>query len=316
MKNLQIETLRGFACVLLVSYHVIGGFKFDVGIYRDINEYLSYIRMPLFTFLSGWVYSIRPFSKGAGPFIISKARRLLLPMVTVGTLFAVLQSFVPGTNSTFQHWATIHLIPVAHFWFLEAIFTIFILIVILESLNLLQRTSTFFLTLILASIMFIVDIEAPYFALGGTFYLFPFFLLGMLNSRYLVNTDLKYSGPVIYSLLLVFSVLISFMNSELSDSRDLTALTISGSCCLLLQSLNLKSHFLSFIGKYSYSIFLFHIFFTAASRILMFKIGISNLHILFFLSLIIGTCGPIAVEIIVRKSPILRTFLIGSKLRK
>ncbi|WP_157822193.1 acyltransferase family protein [Shewanella sp. Actino-trap-3] len=62
---MQIDTLRGIACILLVSYHVIGstpmqGMKISTGLLREINDLFVYIRMPLFAFISGVLYGFRP----------------------------------------------------------------------------------------------------------------------------------------------------------------------------------------------------------------------------------------------------------------
>ena len=48
--------------------------------------------------------------------------RLIVPVLTVGTLFAVVQAVVPGTNEKVTQWHLLHLLPVAHYWFLEALF--------------------------------------------------------------------------------------------------------------------------------------------------------------------------------------------------
>ena len=137
IRNESIDTLRGLACVFLVGFHVVGGdsslgLKISDGNFRDINDVLAYLRMPLFTFLSGLVYAYRPFTVNFKDYATGKFRRLLIPMLVVGTIFAVLQAFVPGTNVSSYNWRFIHIISVAHFWFIEALFTIFITIAILD----------------------------------------------------------------------------------------------------------------------------------------------------------------------------------------
>ena len=94
-RNLEIDTLRGLACLLLVAYHVIGatpsiGLKLSDGLLRELNDDLAYIRMPLFTFLSGFVYALRPYAGNWSAYLKGKATRLLVPMLFVGTLFALL----------------------------------------------------------------------------------------------------------------------------------------------------------------------------------------------------------------------------------
>jgi peptidoglycan/LPS O-acetylase OafA/YrhL len=84
MKDNSINTLRGLACILLVAYHVIGGtpeqgLHIASGFLRVGNDVLAYIRMPLFTFLSGYIYSLKPIGNySSSLFLKSKARRLLI----------------------------------------------------------------------------------------------------------------------------------------------------------------------------------------------------------------------------------------------
>src|SRR5262245_39111390 len=100
----SVDTARGITCVLVVAFHAIGSTP-SAGLHianesswRLFADLLGYVRMPAFAFLSGYVYAQRPFSNDAGAFVIGKARRLLIPMLVVGTAFAFLQAVVPGTN--------------------------------------------------------------------------------------------------------------------------------------------------------------------------------------------------------------------------
>lgn len=102
-RNIPVDTLRGLACIMLVACHVIGltpetGLRLHEGTLKDANALLACIRMPLITFLSGLVYAWRPFSGDWKPFINGKIRRLIIPMLVIGTTFALFQAFTPGTN--------------------------------------------------------------------------------------------------------------------------------------------------------------------------------------------------------------------------
>jgi uncharacterized membrane protein YcfT len=84
--NMRIQTLRGLACLLLVLYHVVGddpgaGLQVQDGMLRWFNDGLAYLRMPLFTFLSGLVCGMRPFHGDSRAFLLGKARRLLVPLL-------------------------------------------------------------------------------------------------------------------------------------------------------------------------------------------------------------------------------------------
>jgi hypothetical protein len=109
---------------------------------RDANELLGLIRMPLFTILSGIVYAAHPVISGKiAPFIRGKAMRLLLPLVFVGIPFAIMQKVRPGA-SVDKGWIDVLLVPVvrfAHYWFVQALFLIFLWVVVLESAAMLSK---------------------------------------------------------------------------------------------------------------------------------------------------------------------------------
>ena len=115
--------------MLLVAWHTIGngptsGLEVPADSYwRFFADFFIYFRMPMFAFISGYVYASKPFAGQASRFLAGKTRRLLLPLFIVGTSFALVEWLVPGTNvnkyNIVPHWATLHLVPVAHYWFLR-----------------------------------------------------------------------------------------------------------------------------------------------------------------------------------------------------
>lgn len=188
-RNYEIDSLRGIAIILLVSYHIIGGdntvgLKISDGYLRDSNDVLSFFRMPLFTFLSGSVYSFRPFKSGVTEFIKGKARRLLIPMLVVGTLFAIIQSNTPGVNHSVEHWHLLHLKPYLHFWFVESLFLIFLLIIPLEMFKILDSKVLVIALFSISSIIYISEVGTVWFSISGAIYLFPYFILGMAFPRF------------------------------------------------------------------------------------------------------------------------------------
>ena len=318
-RKIEIDTLRGIACVLLVAFHVVGdkavtGLQVGSGFYRDISEALIYVRMPLFTFLSGIVYAYRPFSTDFLAFVKSKARRLLLPMLTVGTLFAVMQTITSGTNDGIENWWLLHLYPVAHFWFVEAIFIIFVLVAVCEIFNLFKGVRTAFLILVFSVFLYFSDIHIRAFSLSGAIYLAPYFLVGMMCQRY---DYFKYLSTPIGLLMLMISVLLIGL-VYFGVIPDYRSRTIFGLCvgvlfCCALLSLRIKIGFLAAIGRYSYSIYIFHVFFTAASRILMHSLNVYEINILFAVGLVLGIGGPIFVEHVLNGTNITRVMFLGAR---
>ena len=321
-QNLEINTLRGLACVLLVAYHVIGsnpefGLRLSEGVMRDVNDALMYIRMPLFTFLSGFVYAYRPFVEGGFDFICKKSRRLLLPMLTVGTLFAVLQMVIPGANASLENWYLIHIIPVAHFWFVESLFLLFLFIVACEKFEFFASKKKYMMIFFLSSLIYVSPLSLSYFSFTGFIYLTPYFLFGMGMKRY----DLLRKMPkralrclVLVVVAILFLVLLKIV--PLQDKRSLFALIAGCLSCAALFSLGFKSKMLAWVGVFSYSIYLFHVFFTAGSRIVLQKIGFFGVEFIFVLALVAGLVGPILVEKILDRYKLTRIALLGKSKNK
>ncbi|WP_394143338.1 acyltransferase family protein [Vibrio atypicus] len=318
-RNVVIDTLRGIACILLVSYHVIGsnesnGLNQSEGFYRSLNDFLVYIRMPLFTFLSGYVYANRPYKADIQRYIRGKVRRLLLPMFFVGTIFAILQSLISSSNNQVENWHLIHIIPVAHFWFIEAIFVIFLFMIFLEHFNLLSTRFRFFIVFLFSAVFYIlnVSINVEYFALSGAIYLLPYFLFGLFVNRF----DLVGRVNNTQSLMLVIiTVLILFGIATdhiiILTKHSYIPLLVGCLSCFVLISLKLKSEVLARIGVFSYGIYLYHVFFTAGSRIVFTNLGVTNVTLLFIVSLFIGVLGPILVDIVLSKNSYLRKNFLG-----
>jgi fucose 4-O-acetylase-like acetyltransferase len=90
----------------MAAGHVIGTTNRGLRVADDSIWHYDYlaladIRMPLFTLISAYVYAMVPVAEWRNyPRLIKgKSRRLLLPLITVGTLMHVLRHVVPGANS-------------------------------------------------------------------------------------------------------------------------------------------------------------------------------------------------------------------------
>jgi peptidoglycan/LPS O-acetylase OafA/YrhL len=318
-RNLEIDTLRGIACLFLVAYHVVGndvhaGLKISTGFLREGNDLLAFFRMPLFTFLSGYVYAYRPFKSGVLAFLKVKSRRLLIPVLVVGGIFALMQMAIPGVNKTIPSWHYFVLLkPYAHFWFAESLFIIYLIVIPLEILKLWTRKRYIIITFILASLLYISNITMIWFSISGAIYLFPYFILGMFICRFsIVNKWHRFWGCLL--ILVVSIVLVTLINTELMSLKRMLFPLVIGLCgCLGLLITRIKIIWLAAIGQYSYAIYLYHVFFTAGMRIILKKLGINSQLILFNSGLIIGILGPIVVYLLFSKVSFLRVVFLGEK---
>jgi fucose 4-O-acetylase-like acetyltransferase len=315
-RSLEVDTLRGIACVLLVLFHVVGdtpttGLRIPEGHWLQVfNEALAYIRMPLFSFISGYVYAFRPYQSRPLGFIKGKVRRLLLPLVTVGTLFAVVQAFTPGTNNAVDHWWLLHIVPVGHFWFLEALFIVFLVVILLEHLKALATPAGFALTWALAAVLFDYFSPPNYFAAQGAVYLLPFFLAGLACKRFEIG------GPAargIAAAVFICAATVAMLLPQFSEQgTSLPALGLGVCSAFLLLRSGWSSPRMAYIGSYSFAIYLLHVFFTAASRIVLKKIGVTDIYVLMMAGLAAGLAGPIISALLISRHAGLNLWLLGT----
>ena len=317
-RNLEIDTLRGFACVLLVSFHVVG-VSADMGLrlpadhwLQQLNGALAYLRMPLFSFLSGYVYAFRPYRPGqsdARGFIQGKMRRLLLPMLTVGTIFALIQNATPGANQHVTNWWLLHIVPVAHFWFLEALFIVFLLVVALEHWRLLATPQRFAGVWALTVLAFVFLHVTPYFAANGAVYLMPFFLAGLACKRFDLHTvPARWLATAVLALA---GVWLAALPQPLSQGLSLPGLLAGLSAAFLLLRSGWRWPALAYVGSFSFAIYLMHVFFTAGSRMTFTRLGVANLYVLLGLGTLLGIAGPVLAALLIGRSARLKFWLLG-----
>ena len=334
-KDQSVETLRGAAIILVVIGHVIGsgpegGMRVaDDSFMRHFYYTFEYLRMPLFTVISGWVYALHPadFSQ-LKSFIIKKVCRILLPMIFVGTAYFLLQYFTPGTNmkgKLSEIWQIL-VFPYSLFWYLPALFIVFIIVALIDAL---EKLNTFTNWLVIVGITLLllifrgsyIPLNAPnYFCYQGAIYLLPFFLIGVgikrFNRFFIDNT---------FTAILLCILLISLTVQQLAwygiiqynlSKGSGVGLLIGLAGTMLLFRLKWRVKWLIWFGSYAYTIFLFHSFGTAGGRIITNKIGIHATPVIFILSLICGLFVPVLAELILDKNGVARMVFLGRSYNK
>ena len=273
-KDQKLEALRGLAILLVVIYHV------DVwlpgrppGFFVGFKYILSFIRMPLFACISGYVYALRPLVPGAGwKFLGGKIRRLLLPMVCIG-VFSYFLKLSPPSFETPQNILSIWRVlvfPTHQFWFLQTLFLIFVIITVLESLKWLDKLSFWLLAvglMILAALLagsgIFQTINLPY-SPRPIIFMLPYFLFGLGARRFELLQKKRGVTMVALALAgvgLTLQILVLMGRLRMPDQRDtLFYLCLSLTYIFLLLKVRWKAPWLSLLGSYSYSIFLFHFY--------------------------------------------------------
>jgi glucan biosynthesis protein C len=328
-ESLRVQTLRGVACLLLVTFHVIGfhaasGLRVDAhSIYRQFANLFIHLRMPLFTFLSGFVYAYRPTSRAyAGTFAGKKLRRLLLPLLCVSTLYFLLTLVVPDSTGKLplqQMWR-IYLFPYVHFWFLQAIILVFALVVALESLQLLANIRRYAIVLAIAMALHLYmprqNDATSLFSAAQAIYLAPFFLLGLGANRFravlLQPVCIWVSFACFLGAMTIHSIAVA-AHGQVAEPGTVLGLVIGVSGTLTLIYIIPHCRPLELLGAYSFTIYLFHPFFVAAARSLLKLAQVTSTEIGFVFGVAAGLLGPPVLERALRGMPLPRQILLGQR---
>lgn len=326
-KDTRIESLRGLALILMVAGHAIGSSAYsgmrvpDDSLLRYLYDSFVYIRMPLFTAISGYVYALRPVTTSGSVqrFLKGKTYRIAIPMIVVSSLFFLAQSLIPGTNEKPDHenFFGIFFYGYAHFWFLQAILLIFLGVIVLEKAHITKGFAGALLALF-ASMLIPEIFEQPikFFSFYRALDLLPFFLLGLIACRF----PEKLAG-IIPLLISIFALaLITLHQAYLFGLHNLPNHWIDPlGLALGLCAIHTLIHYrfncipLIFLGKYSFEVYLFHVFGTAGARILLNRLEIYSTVTVFTVSLAAGLLMPIALKLLAQQHALSDLLLFGNK---
>lgn len=327
-KDVAIHSLRGLALIFMVAGHVIGATA-DRGMnvsdesgWRLFYVLLEDIRMPLFTLLSGAVYAHRPVMPGRyGGLVKGKARRLLVPMITVGVLFFFVQLVTPGTNSKPEigNLWRIFFFGYEHLWFAQAIFLIFLVVGALGLAGLLDSFGKWAAVTGVSCVLFLL-VDAPtaagVFSSAGAAQLLPFFLLGYGVTTYRQRiitpgtTAVLAAGLAVMLTLKVFAVPMGAAPHGLS-----LALGVTGTMTLIALKDRLCWRPLAWLGQFSFAVYLLHVFGAAGTRLILGRLGIEGDALVFVLCLTVGIAAPVAFELICGRFALISWGLLGQKPR-
>ena len=313
-----MQSLKGLACILVVAFHVIGygphtGLELpDESWLRKFSAALSLLRMPLFTFLSGYLFSLRPVATGQyWRFLRKKLTRLYVPAVVVGVLYLVVSMIVPGNGVRPGLLEALRLpvYPFGHFWFIQSLIVILIVAGFAQVLGLLSTPQRYLLVLLGAiAIHLFGTTQIQLFSFGGAQYLLPFFFLGIGVHRYagLVPRRHWIMAAVVGVFCVTFAIHIAGVtgiHGAPLGQRTPLALLLSISSVLIVCHIFPVVKPLEFIGRYSFTIYLFHVLFTAGMRTLARASGMDAVGDLFVFGLLGGIAGPMLVEVFVKRMP-------------
>jgi peptidoglycan/LPS O-acetylase OafA/YrhL len=312
----NVDTMRGLACIMLVLYHVISGLRLSPDhVLVLFNGALSDMRMPMFAFLSGFV--LLPRINTASDLFISirkKARRLLLPLLSVGTLHWCLQEKFSGEPGR-PLWQ-IAFFPFEHFWFLQATFLVLSSIYLICYLFRNKMTDGLYAALFAVSLLYVAIDRHPdtFFSAWEATYLAPFILAGVLIRTKDASIIFRNKTAILIGWVAVccMNILASQMLPDEHGFSRALDIWVGMATCLMVFSQSFVSPALATIGRRSYAIFLFHAFFTVGSRIIIRKIWPDTpVVVLAPIGLAAGLVFPFLLQPLIMKSSLTALLFLG-----
>jgi peptidoglycan/LPS O-acetylase OafA/YrhL len=327
LESARVQALRGIACLLLVAFHAIGATAAsglhvpDDSPWRTFTNLVVHLRMPLFTFLSGFVYALRPIRPGqVWNFSGKKLRRLGVPLIVASTVLYGLHTAMHHPVPPPSHLWTIYLFPYWHLWFVQALLVVFALLVVLESIGALSTFTRFAVVLALAVALYFA---APFqarnvFSVYSATYLLPFFLCGVGAHRFrgLVQTRRALMTTVlclalaqgVHSYVVLTRTLAPIEPVDQRSALNLVIGVAAGLCALQLLP---RMRAMERIGGSSYTIYLYHPVFIAA---VLFAAGVhatAARGLTFMLAAMAGIAGPMVMVVLAGHIPWARLLLEG-----
>lgn len=322
-RNILVDCLKGYACLLVTFGHVIMGIRktnliLVPDLFQFLEKFLWTYHVPLFMFLSGFIYNVKGGWKVQGnrkEFILKKFINLGIPYFSFSIVYIVLNSMIKSVNNRSNFLDILYLWekPVAQYWFLYSLFFCFLY-------------WTFFSKFMNSKCIFI------FLSLGK--YLLKNFNLGIIASG--IGSSFSFGlGTIISNIefklkkwIKILIVLIHIIVVTISIKLDIKhifgikelqqILGIFGSIMfisILIENMKIKE-FLLKINKYSFAIYLLHTIFTSAIRIILIRISLNEYYLHIILGSIFGIICPSLIYKISEKFKILNFFFCPSRYLK
>ena len=315
----RVQTLRGIACLLLVAFHAVGSTSAsglhvpDHSFYRGFTNLFVHLRMPLFTFLSGFVYACRPLRPGQGlTFAGKKLRRLGVPLLVASTLLYGLHTAMHHQVPPLSRMWSIYVFPYWHLWFVQALLVVFAVLVLLEVVGALATFTRLLIVLGLAVALYLSGPLEAYrvFGVHNATYLLPFFLAGLGAHRF--REVLHTRGALIATVvcfvvgqgLHAYTVLTRPLGPiDVVADRSGLNLLIGMSAGLCGLQLVPRMRLMEYIGGSSYPIYLYHPLFVATILFVAGALVAAPTSLVFVAAVAAGVAGPMLMQRLAAQVP-------------
>ncbi len=320
-----VDDVKVIACILVVLGHFFqsmtkASIMPESDLYKWFNTTIYYFHVPLFFICSGYLYQKYSRVNSLESWCRNVAKKLLalgVPYATFTTATWVLKKvFSSSVNDQIGGLGdTFFLHPTAPYWYLYALFFIFLLTPTFKSV---KAAAVGLVVALAAKGLFLIGGGYGVYAVSTVLSNEIWFVYGMSICAF--NVQLKgkrVQGAICGLLFMIMSVVVYMMeNPNKVVSFALGLLACIAVIFLVVDSEEKFGRCMDFLAKYTMPIFLMHTLFAAPMRSILMKIGIENDVIHVVLGLGISFAGPIIAAWIMKKTKWLEFFLYPNKFVK
>ena len=316
-----VDDVKVIACILVVLGHFFQSMtKANIlpenNLYGWFNTTIYYFHVPLFFICSGYLYqkyskvnSVDSWCKN----VAKKALALGVPYLTFSTATWLLKTmFADSVNKQADSlFSTLVVNPSAPYWYLYALFFIFLVTPTFSSV----KATAVGLIVALAAKVLILTGGSSIYAVSTVLSNEIWFVLGMSICAF--NVQLKgkrVQGTICELLFVILSIVVYTI--EISGGVISFAMGLLACVAVILMVAGFEEKFsrgMDFLAKYTMPIFLMHTLFAAPMRSVLLKMGITNTVVHIVLGLAISFAGPIIAAWIMKKTKWLEFFLYPNK---
>ena len=314
-RNAWVDYAKAIGIILVVYGHVARG-VFNAGLPMDQDEYLLVdsviysFHMPLFFFLSGLFFYDSLVKRGKTGLVVNKVDTIVYPFIVwsllQGVVEVVLSNYTNG-DVTLGEVFSLLWSPRAQFWFLYALFLVFVVC----SLVYAKTDRRYFLPLLLVfGVLYVLSQDLAVGSIGKfIFGNVVFFALGIWFNEIKAYFLARY---VPLTLLLGASFLIGQylfhvtfgLNWEVGGLSVLALATVSILFVIALAMWlgRFRMGWLLFIGASSMTIYLMHILAGSGIRVVLGSfMGIDSIAVHLIVGTLIGLVAPLLAQMIIKR---------------
>ncbi len=327
-REIWVDNVKVFACILVVLGHFFQSMtKSEILSESDFllcfDQMIYYFHVPLFFICSGYLYQKYSHINTVNLWrrnILKKAVVLGVPYFAFSTMTWVIKMLFSGSvNDQPQSLlSTLFFQPSAPYWYLYALFFLFLIIPTFSDKKL--AVVGFAVALLMKIVSGYVD-ELDIFALSTVFENTIWFMSGICLCRFDFVSVIKkksgiVAGVIIAVIFVVASIVVYICNVEYKMLDFLLGFaacvaTISIMCWLYKD--NIAGKFTSFLARFTMPIYLMHTIFAATFRSVLLKVGVEVPAVHIVIGLMISFIGPILAAVIMEKIKFLDFLLYPDK---